>query len=470
MTAAQEVAASSLVDFAAELEEYVEQALHFALEDQVASGEADVVKLFKENSELHARLEHHESSRPCTSERESCSSELVAELVERAEEIKQAKEESESLSEQLSAQREAMREEAAWAFQAETVATGLREQMENMLFSEKEAAQRQCTDGTSVLGLRSELEELRRSAEDAVQEHAGFEEELSEQLSSETGAMRAEAEKARMAETSAQNCLEELESLRASRDDISRHLGPGGSSHVYLLSALEQIKRSAAQAAQRHARDSPSQGDAVREEAEQACRAEALVMELQGHVENLQCPEGTAELSDQLSSRQGPTREEAEKLRAAETVARNLQEEVESLRASRDAALMRLEAGGGSASAEHVPETPAVLVGPSWKQVGIVAEVTVIDGVASIGVGFKSMPPNPLIIKKVHAGSWAEEVGIQHGDAFLELNSQLISNMTEDDFKVIMQVRPLTIKVWRLSSRPHHKARSATKPAAKAKT
>lgn len=391
--------ASRQAYFAAELEEYVEQALQHALEDKAASGDSDAATLFRENCELHARLdgdqEHCQDRSPGL---ESHISTLKAELAVRTEEIRKAQCDQESMCEKLLSQAHALHEEAERAHVADDVARlarDLREQIESMRPSGNEAAQHLDANGTS-----RDLEQVRRSAEDASQQFARLKEELSERQVSYEEGMRKEADKIRMIESREHAVRSEAESLRSYANSFT-----------------------------------------VRMEAENAS-GQSTGPGVGAQIDSSLSKE---EILDELAA----LREEADMFRNAEIAAKDLREEVFFLRSEADVS-------PGSPSTKDV--APTVVLGTSWKQVGIVAEVTAAQGVASIGVGFKSMPPNPLIIKKVHPGSWADEVGIQNGDAFLELNSQLISNMTEDDFKTIMQARPLTIKVWRLSNRPHHRA------------
>eukprot|EP00929_Paragymnodinium_shiwhaense_P121407 TRINITY_DN9362_c0_g1_i3.p1 TRINITY_DN9362_c0_g1~~TRINITY_DN9362_c0_g1_i3.p1 ORF type:complete len:1370 (+),score=522.69 TRINITY_DN9362_c0_g1_i3:173-4282(+) len=87
-----------------------------------------------------------------------------------------------------------------------------------------------------------------------------------------------------------------------------------------------------------------------------------------------------------------------------------------------------------------------------WTTVGTVAEVKCGEHVQKIGLGFRSMPPDPLIVKKVNPGDWADSVGMHPGDAILELNGQLVATMNPQSFKEVMMQRPLVLKIWRHAS------------------
>eukprot|EP00927_Polykrikos_kofoidii_P062672 TRINITY_DN5747_c0_g1_i1.p1 TRINITY_DN5747_c0_g1~~TRINITY_DN5747_c0_g1_i1.p1 ORF type:complete len:1052 (+),score=316.54 TRINITY_DN5747_c0_g1_i1:113-3268(+) len=87
-----------------------------------------------------------------------------------------------------------------------------------------------------------------------------------------------------------------------------------------------------------------------------------------------------------------------------------------------------------------------------WKTIGTVAEVTAGLDVTKIGLAFRTLPPNPLIVRKVIAGDWAEKAAILPGDAILELNGTLVGSMNPTTFKVAMEERPLTVKIWRLAT------------------
>ena len=89
-----------------------------------------------------------------------------------------------------------------------------------------------------------------------------------------------------------------------------------------------------------------------------------------------------------------------------------------------------------------------------WKSIGSVAEVVVTDDVTMIGLGFRSLPPNPLIVKKVVAGAWGAVVGILPGDTILELNYKLVGGMDMESFGELMNARPLIIKICRISAAP----------------
>jgi len=67
-----------------------------------------------------------------------------------------------------------------------------------------------------------------------------------------------------------------------------------------------------------------------------------------------------------------------------------------------------------------------------------------------LGLGFSALPPNPIVIKRVHADTWADEEGIQVGDVLVALNGVDVSGMSQDEFKAAMQVRPLSVRIAEL--------------------
>jgi len=122
-----------------------------------------------------------------------------------------------------------------------------------------------------------------------------------------------------------------------------------------------------------------------------------------------------------------------------------LRTEIEELRRKNVELLARGSSAAFGASAKHTPA--------DWRAIGTVAEVIAGDDVTKIGLGFRSMPPDPLIIKKVVPGDWAESAGVLPGDAILELSGTLVGNMNQDSFKEMMKMRPLIIKIWRIAKR-----------------
>merc|ERR1712048_231670 len=100
------------------------------------------------------------------------------------------------------------------------------------------------------------------------------------------------------------------------------------------------------------------------------------------------------------------------------------------------------------ATTVQVP-TPSADAPGGWRTVGLVAEVVADESVEKIGLGFKSVPPDPILIKKVAPDAWAATVGVTPGDAILELNGTSVSVMDEETIRAKIKERPLVIKIWR---------------------
>lgn len=79
------------------------------------------------------------------------------------------------------------------------------------------------------------------------------------------------------------------------------------------------------------------------------------------------------------------------------------------------------------------------------------AEFTATHGDKSLGVAFTALPPGPLMVKTVLPGHWADDKGIETGDAFLAVNGHTVLEMSRNDFFSMMQARPVTITVGRLN-------------------
>jgi len=66
--------------------------------------------------------------------------------------------------------------------------------------------------------------------------------------------------------------------------------------------------------------------------------------------------------------------------------------------------------------------------------------------VTKTGISFKTLPPGEVVVFKVAPGSWAEDEGVQPGDAFVKINGREIATMTADEFTEAMQRRPLRLR------------------------
>lgn len=92
---------------------------------------------------------------------------------------------------------------------------------------------------------------------------------------------------------------------------------------------------------------------------------------------------------------------------------------------------------------------PQWVAAAAWRQFELMANLVADKAVETIGVGFKSLPPYPIVIHKVAEGSWAAEHGLKEGDEILVMNNQLVRDMTAELFGQTMMQRPLRMKVWR---------------------
>jgi len=72
-------------------------------------------------------------------------------------------------------------------------------------------------------------------------------------------------------------------------------------------------------------------------------------------------------------------------------------------------------------------------------------ELVVGVDVTKIGMHFKTLPPTALVVQKVTPSSWADQVGIEKGDMFLEVGGIPVYSMSADDFRQKMGDRPLTL-------------------------
>jgi len=90
---------------------------------------------------------------------------------------------------------------------------------------------------------------------------------------------------------------------------------------------------------------------------------------------------------------------------------------------------------------------PAGNVDGAYESNVLLPEFEADEDVEGLGMTFSSFPPRPLIVKKVNDDSWAESVDISDGDRFYSINDEPVVGMSTDDFKKIMQTRPLRLKL-----------------------
>mmetsp|Transcript_32748 Transcript_32748/g.90456 ORF Transcript_32748/g.90456 Transcript_32748/m.90456 type:complete len:441 (-) Transcript_32748:72-1394(-) len=84
---------------------------------------------------------------------------------------------------------------------------------------------------------------------------------------------------------------------------------------------------------------------------------------------------------------------------------------------------------------------------PTEKQASILPEYLAGLDVGKVGLSFDTLPPEPMIVKNVSPGMWAEGVGIEVGDQIVELNGTRTSTMTAGEFRKLIQQRPLCFRV-----------------------
>eukprot|EP00928_Gymnodinium_smaydae_P014066 TRINITY_DN15099_c1_g1_i1.p1 TRINITY_DN15099_c1_g1~~TRINITY_DN15099_c1_g1_i1.p1 ORF type:complete len:2249 (-),score=472.65 TRINITY_DN15099_c1_g1_i1:360-7106(-) len=73
-------------------------------------------------------------------------------------------------------------------------------------------------------------------------------------------------------------------------------------------------------------------------------------------------------------------------------------------------------------------------------------------GVGKIGVAFDHTPPKPMMIKTVHAGTWAEDHHLQVGQELLEVNGVKVVDLTKATFMEFLKERPLLFKFKQLDA------------------
>merc|ERR1712139_553399 len=67
-----------------------------------------------------------------------------------------------------------------------------------------------------------------------------------------------------------------------------------------------------------------------------------------------------------------------------------------------------------------------------------------------IGLAFCTMPPEPLVIKRVTSGTWAASRGIEPGDVVEAVNGRNVLELTAAEFKELMQLRPVSMRIGKL--------------------
>jgi len=65
--------------------------------------------------------------------------------------------------------------------------------------------------------------------------------------------------------------------------------------------------------------------------------------------------------------------------------------------------------------------------------------------VEKLGFSLPRLPPGLIAVKRVHAGSWAEEVGVRVADVLLEVEGEHVAEMTAERLKVLMKCRPVSL-------------------------
>eukprot|EP00931_Biecheleriopsis_adriatica_P064805 TRINITY_DN39499_c0_g1_i1.p1 TRINITY_DN39499_c0_g1~~TRINITY_DN39499_c0_g1_i1.p1 ORF type:complete len:373 (+),score=97.61 TRINITY_DN39499_c0_g1_i1:80-1198(+) len=75
-----------------------------------------------------------------------------------------------------------------------------------------------------------------------------------------------------------------------------------------------------------------------------------------------------------------------------------------------------------------------------------VLELTVKPDVQQVGFGVPCLPPEPVVIKKVTPGTWADHHGLHSGDILMEINSFQMQDISAEQFAILMKSRPLNLK------------------------
>lgn len=64
-----------------------------------------------------------------------------------------------------------------------------------------------------------------------------------------------------------------------------------------------------------------------------------------------------------------------------------------------------------------------------------------------LGIAFSTLPPQPVVVKRVTEGTWAYEQGMEAGDVLEAVNDRNVQELTGETFKLLLNQRPLTIRL-----------------------
>lgn len=95
-------------------------------------------------------------------------------------------------------------------------------------------------------------------------------------------------------------------------------------------------------------------------------------------------------------------------------------------------------------SPQAQPQKPAPVL--DWG----LSELCAPIGTSKVGLHFKDLPPEPLVVRKITHGSWAESQNIRIGDVVLAVNGRRSEVLTAEQFIRFMMARPLRLIVERL--------------------
>merc|ERR1712196_590263 len=71
--------------------------------------------------------------------------------------------------------------------------------------------------------------------------------------------------------------------------------------------------------------------------------------------------------------------------------------------------------------------------------------VTDVPGNASLGLVSGFLPPDPVILKSVLPGSWADENGIEAGDELAAIGSRDVCTLMPGEIEKLMRTRPVDL-------------------------
>eukprot|EP00913_Durusdinium_trenchii_P033063 g30954.t1 len=75
-------------------------------------------------------------------------------------------------------------------------------------------------------------------------------------------------------------------------------------------------------------------------------------------------------------------------------------------------------------------------------------EVTADAKVKKIGLSFRELPPQPVVVSKVVPETWASQMGFRGGEEIVALNGQPCEAMNSATFKELLGIRPLTLRYF----------------------